>query len=102
MRTKLMRSAVLGALAMMALGSTQVLADTNDELKAEIAAQKARLEALEKKLDAAMRTAQDAQTQAQQAQAQAQQVKTQQAKAPVAQSAASGLSFGVLCHLGYQ
>ena len=93
MRTKLMRSAVLGALAMMVLGSTQVLADTNDELKAEITAQKARLEALEKKLDQAMQAAQDAKSQAQQAQSQAQEVKSRQARAPQENASPGGLTY---------
>ena len=93
MRTKPIHSAVIGALTIMALGSGQAVADTNDELKAEINAQRARLEALEKKLDAAMRATQDAQAQAQQAQAQAKEVKTQQAQVAQQQVASSGLSY---------
>jgi predicted porin len=89
MRINVMRSAVLSALAIMALGSIPAMADVNDELRAEISAQRARLEALEKKLDAAVRTAQDAQAQAQQAQAQVQ----AQAKAAPAPSVSGGLSY---------
>lgn len=70
MNKKAMRVAMVGSCAMLALGANPAFADTNDELKAEIAAQRVRLEALEKKLDATTRAAQDAQVQAQQAKAQ--------------------------------
>ncbi|HEX9392057.1 MAG TPA: porin [Usitatibacteraceae bacterium] len=70
MNKKAIRAAMIGSCAVLAMGATQAFADTNDELKAEIAAQRARLEALEKKLEATARAAQDAQVQAQQAKAQ--------------------------------
>jgi predicted porin len=73
MRKNIMRAAVAHALmatcALTALGTGSVYADTNDELKAEINAQRLRLEALEKKLDASMRATQDAQAQVQKVQA---------------------------------
>ncbi len=88
MNKKAIRAAMMGSCAVLAMGATQAFADTNDELKAEIAAQKARLEALEKKLDATARAAQDAQAQAQQAKAQ--QAQTQPSNSAQGLTLASG------------
>ncbi len=95
MRKNTMRAVVAHTLvtscAMLALGTGSAFADTNDELKAEINAQRLRLEALEKKLDASMRATEEAQTKAQDAQTQVQ--KVQAAQAEVARTPGSGISY---------
>ncbi len=95
MRKKTIRAAVAGTCAILALGAGTSYADTNDELKTEINAQRQRLEALEKKLEASIRATQDAQAKAQDAQVQVQKVQQAQAETARTQPAAggSGLSY---------
>ena len=98
MRKKILCAAVAGACITMALGTGTAYADTNDELKAEINAQRLRLEALERRLEASIRATEAANAKAQEAQAQVQKVQqVQQAQAETARvpAAASpgGLSY---------
>ena len=95
MRKKTIRTTVAGTCAILALGASTSYADTNDELKSEINAQRQRLEALEKKLEASIRATQDAQAKAQDAQVQVQKVQQAQAETARAQpaAAASGINY---------